>query len=138
MSIATRLEEIAKSECNSVRAFELSIGKKSGYLNMMKKNNGSPSTSVVEDIIRLYPIYNLHWIVTGNGNKFIETLQDSLSEPEEIYKKQIIENDFLGLSKRIDVVIKQNNEILDKLTRSMAKDILKEEKAKVLKTLKNS
>ena len=133
MGIALRLEEIAKDEGLSMRAFELSIGKTSGYINMMKRNNGSPSADVLQKIIEIYSKYNLYWILGISNEKFSYEFQkaDRIQEESELYGKEIIHADFLGLSKRIDKVIDQNSEILDKLNRSILKDNLKEEEKRL-------
>lgn len=129
MSVAERLESIAFEEHISVRQFELSINKKSGYLNMMKKNKGAPSVSVIVDVKKKYPKYNAEWIIGISDNKYADKQEslDVLNEDMADYGKA----DFLGMSKRLDVVIKQNTEILDKLNRGILKDMLESEKSKL-------
>lgn len=68
--IINRVLEIQQLEHpKSQRAFELSIGKTSGYLNMMKKTSGIPSGAVLCKIIEVYPAYNAYWLLTGKGEK---------------------------------------------------------------------
>jgi hypothetical protein len=132
MEIIDRIIEVQLEEHHhSQRAFELSIGKKSGYLNISKKRQSVPGADVINKIIEVYPKYSLKWLMTGEGNKYANDAIECLNEPESVYKKEIAETDFMGLSKRIDVVINQNDEILDKLNRSIAKDLLKQEKKRL-------
>lgn len=122
-------------EPRSRAAFEVSIGKQSGYLNTMSKRGSVPSADLIKKIIELHPIYSLEWILGLSDEKFIKTAGDAVNEEGTIY--DIPKNDFLGLSKRIDLVIKQNTEILDKLNRGIVKDIINDEKQMLKSKSKN-
>lgn len=139
MEVIDRIIEIQQEEhLHSQRAFELSIGKTSGYLNMTKKRNSIPGIDIINKIIEIYPKYSLYWLVTGKGQKYADSKQlDVLNEEQADYNK-IKTTDYLSLSQRIDVVINQNNEILDKLNRGIAKDLLEAEKNKLGNTSKTN
>ncbi|MCK8481900.1 hypothetical protein [Psychroserpens algicola] len=56
----------------SARQFDISIGTANGYILRMQKNNASVGSDVIERIIKEYPKVNLVWLITGNGDMFIE------------------------------------------------------------------
>lgn len=127
-----RILEIQKEvEPRSQRAFELGIGKTNGYLNMMKKRGSIPSADVILSIIDKYPNFSLEWLMTGKGDKYSKPEIKGVNEEGAVYNAGISELDFIGLSKRIDFVIKQNSEILDKLNRSVVKEVLESEMKRV-------
>lgn len=108
-------------------AFEVNIGKTSGYLAVMKKRGSYPSADLIIEICQKYTEYSVDWILGLSDEKFAKKNTDAVNEEGAIYETDIPKNDFLGLSKRIDLVIKQNSEILDKLNRGIAKDIIESE-----------
>ena len=99
----------------SIRAFELSIGKQGGYLNMMKKRNSTPSADLIRKIVEKYPKYSLYWILGLSDDKFLEKNENILKEPEAVYKKESIVSDIGLIRKGQSVLIQQNQEILEKL-----------------------
>ena len=78
MSILQRVIHIQKEVSpNSIRAFELGIGKTNGYINSMVKNNGVPSATVLSIIISKYPYYNALWLLTGKGPRENYTITEN-------------------------------------------------------------
>ena len=51
----------------SKNKFEASLDKASGYFNVQKKRNGSPSVDVVQKFVSVYPNYSLQWLLFGEG-----------------------------------------------------------------------
>ena len=90
MSILNRISIIQEDSNLSERAFELSINKTSGYLNMMRKRNSNPGADVLAIILKVYPKYSAEWLLTGEGEKCKKT--DALvNEPSALYGKPTIE-----------------------------------------------
>ena len=78
--ILNRIIQIQKEVSpKSRRAFELSIGKTSGYLNNMRVKNSVPNGNVLSTIIETYPEFSALWLLTGRGEK----VQINISESEE-------------------------------------------------------
>lgn len=70
MEIVDRILEIQKEVTKSQRSFELSIGKTSGYFNVIRRNKSTPGVDLILKIIEIYPEFNLNWIMTGKGDKY--------------------------------------------------------------------
>ncbi|WP_452596925.1 hypothetical protein [Pontimicrobium sp. MEBiC01747] len=70
MEIVDRILEIQKEVTKSQRSFELSIGKTSGYFNVIRRNKSTPGVDLILKIIEIYPEYNLNWIMTGKGDRY--------------------------------------------------------------------
>lgn len=137
--IIDRIIEIQEEvEPKSARSFELSIGKTSGYLNMAKKNNSTPSADVVAKIIETYPEYNLYWIITGEGEKlkrFDES--NTVNEVSATYLKDK-ERDFLThldnyIKNIVDKAMKPEVESLNKDLLVLFRRVLDIEKGNSLK-----
>ncbi len=60
-------EELQLSE----RAFSDSIGKSVSYINTLKKENSSPSLTVLTSIIDTYPQVSLYWLALGVGSMYL-------------------------------------------------------------------
>ena len=60
-------EELQLSE----RAFSDSIGKSVSYINTLKKENSSPSLTVLTSIIDTYPQVSLYWLALGDGSMYL-------------------------------------------------------------------
>lgn len=130
--IIDRIIQIQKEvNPNNIAAFEVSIGKKSGYLNIMRKRSSYPSSEVLKNIVDKHPKYSLEWILGISDTKFLNKNDNLVNEDVAIYGSHIAKNDFLGLSQRIELVIEQNNKILDKLNRGIVKEIIASEKKRI-------
>lgn len=115
----------------SQRAFELSIGKTSGYLNVLQKRNSIPSAEVVATIILKYPKYSAHWILTGEGSKYVNADQKSIvNEEKAIYEiekdkfkilKTFFSEEYNALNNKLDLIHKENTEILNLLNKEYRK-----------------
>jgi hypothetical protein len=70
MEIVDRILEIQKEVTKSQRSFELSIGKTSGYFNVIRRNKSTPGVDLILKIIEIYPEFNINWIMTGKGDKY--------------------------------------------------------------------
>ncbi len=68
MSILKRFDDIRKDQGISKAAFEKRIAKSNGYIAGLEKRDGAPGADVILDVIRVFPEYNLIWIMTGEGN----------------------------------------------------------------------
>jgi len=64
-SVGERILRVAKDLGLSKNAFEKSIGRSSGYMNMLRKKDSTPGVDVILKIIEVYPEVNLNWLMTG-------------------------------------------------------------------------
>jgi len=86
MEIVDRILEIQKEVTKSQRSFELSIGKTSGYFNVIRRNKSTPGVDLILKIIEIYPEYNLNWIMTGKGEKYNKGVEvNKVSESRSHY-----------------------------------------------------
>jgi len=65
MSVLNRLEKIRTDLGLNKSQFERVLGKSSGYINTLTKNESVPGTDVIIKISDNYPEYNLNWVLTG-------------------------------------------------------------------------
>lgn len=124
MEIVNRIIEIQKEVSRSQRSFELSIGKTSGYLNVIQKNKSTPGVDLILKIIEVYPEYNLNWIMTGEGEKYNEDVEvNKVSESRSHYitkEKGDIERIIEKLAeKKIDSFLKTQDEKISDLTQAI-------------------
>ncbi len=70
MEIVDRILEIQKEVTKSQRSFELSIGKTSGYFNVIRRNKSTPGVDLILKINEIYPEFSINWIMTGKGDKY--------------------------------------------------------------------
>ncbi|WP_336092601.1 hypothetical protein [Leeuwenhoekiella sp. CH_XMU1409-2] len=66
-NIVDRFLSIPTMEGISKNKFEASLGKASGYFNVLKKNGSTPSAEILQIFISEYPKYSLRWILLGEG-----------------------------------------------------------------------
>lgn len=125
MSVLKRIMEIQQEATNSQRSFELSIGKSSGYLNQLNKNDSMPSLEVILKILEVYPKYNLNWLALGEEPKYrsktVYHHNDELEMVEEdsvAYSKQEISTALEGL---VCKIVKKET---DEQFKSINKDIM--------------
>lgn len=101
ISLIERLEEIARAEERSIRAFELKIGVSSGYLATIKKKSGNVGVQTILKVVEIYPNWALNWIMIGQGLKTtIENGEDLSGNFSEDH--QAIKNSLETLSSKID------------------------------------
>ena len=93
-SFASRLAALTEDLHISERAFSDSIGKSTSYINTLKKENSSPSLSVVTSILDAYPKVNLYWLVLGVGSMYLSD-EDAKTFTEE--KNQSTNKDYKAL-----------------------------------------
>ncbi len=128
MGVADRIVKILEDTNLSARAFEISIGKTSGYLNMLVKRESSPSTDVIQKIVEVYPQYSLRWIITGMGSMYAKN-ENILREETEKYQRE----DPGVIDAIIDRRIKERVEglkdyLIESITREIRKELLRPEK----------
>lgn len=70
-NFAQRLIALIEDLRISERAFSDKIGKSMSYINTLKKENSSPSLSVVTSILDAYPQVNLYWLTLGVGTMYL-------------------------------------------------------------------
>ncbi len=70
-NFAQRLIALIEDLHISERAFSDKIGKSMSYINTLKKENSSPSLSVVTSILDAYPQVNLYWLTLGVGTMYL-------------------------------------------------------------------
>lgn len=96
--------------------FEKNMGWGNGYIAHIKKSIGSDK---LNDIINEYPLFNIEWLITGNGNMLKEEKKKNItsivSEPSEEYQNntkkyiQQLENE----NKRLIVCSERKQELID-------------------------
>lgn len=123
MVIAEKFREVIKDKKISARKFELSIGKTSGYVNMMERRNTFPSSNLIITFCEQYPEYNLYWILGLSDQKYLSK-ENMVNEPQESYSKELDKINFLReflssdvkqLDKKFDIMITQSKEMLGKI-----------------------
>lgn len=75
----------------SARQFDISIGSANGYTLRMEKNNASVGSDVIERIAEKYPRVNLVWLITGEGDMFIDEKPASVNLSEANIQQMIDE-----------------------------------------------
>ncbi len=70
-NFAERLIALIEDLQVSERAFSESIGKSMSYINTLKKENSSPSLTVITSILDAYPQVNLYWLALGVGSMYL-------------------------------------------------------------------
>lgn len=87
-NIVDRFLSIPTMEGISKNKFEASLGKASGYFNVLKKNGSTPSAEILQIFISEYPKYSLRWILLGEGSPLMKDVDVSnstvmMEEPEK-------------------------------------------------------
>lgn len=123
-AVVLRMLDIVKDLGYSERKFELSINKSNGYINSMRKRNGSPTVDVLHDIVDKYPQYNINWILTGEGH--MRVVDDMVAEHSTPYLKG--SNVEQAIVKLIDKVIDEKvtpkfEGVYDSIHRLMKRDM---------------
>jgi len=110
-----RLILFIKESGLSARQFDISIGTANGYTLRMHKNNASVGSDVIERIVSTYPQINLVWLITGQGNMFLDRQKQTdvnVSDLETIIEQKI--NAKLS---------EDNNELVKRLLEDINKEI---------------
>lgn len=101
-SVLDRLFMIPELEGISKNKFEASLGKSSGYLNVLKRNASLPGTDTLLQFIGSYPDYSLRWLLLGEGpmkadqeekNAFLVEEMEMYLHPkgiDKLFKKMIL------------------------------------------------
>lgn len=76
-SVKERLTEFIQSQNISVREFERRADLSNGYLKSLRK---SPTIDKMRSIISAYPMLNQDWLLTGEGNMLVESIESN-AEP---------------------------------------------------------
>lgn len=110
-------------EPRSRSAFEVIIGKKSGYLNTMDKRGSIPSANLIKNIIEIYPQFNLYWIMGLSINKYVKEEKETQKLEKEVIKivHRITNPKFEKLNNNILILLRRemsdselNNELKNK------------------------
>lgn len=101
-NIVDRFLSIPTMEGISKNKFEASLGKASGYFNVLKKNGSTPSAEILQIFISEYPKYSLRWILLGEGEPLRkdEKVSDKIimmEEPEKYLHPKGVEHLFFDL-----------------------------------------
>ena len=75
-----RLIEFLKSENIGQNTFEKKVGWSTGYINNIKSSIGSDKIS---SIIKEYPLLNLSWLLTGEGEMLRTATDDSAADKQK-------------------------------------------------------
>lgn len=118
MNVQERLLLLADTLEGSRRVFQQKIGKSSSYI----VNISVPSRKALRDIKAAYPQVNLDWILTGEGEMFLETFTDNavIRNP-----KNNNEGTAEHVGDNIDTnsieLVKAQNELISKILQQSAK-----------------
>lgn len=93
-TFAARLIALREKLQLSERAFSDSIGKSVSYINTLKKENSSPSLTVLTSIIDTYPQVSLYWLALGVGSMYLSDEESKLLTDE---KKSSSNKDYKSL-----------------------------------------
>lgn|ERR1035437_371707 len=89
-SVIERLKEFLKHLELGQNIFEKRMGWGNGYIAHIKKSIGSDK---LNDLINEYPLLNIEWLITGNGNMLKEEKQNNISiASDSVPKYGIIAN----------------------------------------------
>lgn len=84
-----RLSQFIDYKQLSVNKFSLKIGVSNSYFSKMIRNNASIGSDIIENILRVFPELNGHWLLTGTGEMIKKELfinkNDIVSEPQQNY-----------------------------------------------------
>lgn len=114
-SVIERLKEFLKYLDLGQNIFEKHMGWGNGYIAHIKKSIGSDK---LNDLINEYPLLNIEWLITGNGNMLKNEKQNTISivaEPDAEYQSnekkyiQQLENE----NKRLIADNQRKQEIID-------------------------
>ena len=111
-----RIKELCKALNTSGRAFSLSIGQSEAWSRTIGK---SISSDVIVNILTVYPSINIHWLVMGEGEVFLEG--DSTNS-NQAPLNTIINNDY----KLICDELRHDNKSLRDENKSLRDLLLKE------------
>lgn len=120
MSILDRIENIRKIKGLNKSQFEKVLGKSTGYVNTLYKNNSIPGTEVIIKISDNYPDINLNWILKGEGEMLKENGEKNqlqVEEPATSYENATLQDfhaDIKGDLKALSEGITQNFEVVSR------------------------
>lgn len=113
-SILSRIEQLAKNEGFLPTQFEREIGMGKGTLTRAIKHNTDIQLKWLTTIVENYPLYNLEWLVKGEGEMMKNTPYKIIeSNPEENHVNNY-ENNYrrtTPIDKLIDTVSSQQRVI---------------------------
>jgi hypothetical protein len=113
MSVKERIREFVKYKGMSERAFCLSIGVSTSFVNSMRK---SLQPDKISSIVLHYPELNPTWLITGDGQMILGTEAKTSKNTQSPAYPQVNLNDELGM-------MKQLLESKDKLVASLEREI---------------
>jgi len=102
----------------SARQFDISIGTANGYTLRMHKNNASVGSDVIERIVSTYPQINLVWLITGQGDMFLDRKSKQQQQEANVSDIEAI------IEQKINAKLSQdNNELVKRLLEDINKEI---------------
>lgn len=100
--VKERLFEICDSLGISTNAFSINIGKNREFV---RKITGEISTDALRQIYRVYPKINILWIITGEGEKFLE---NETTTPNNENLTSYLKEENKTLKEEVKQLIKEN------------------------------
>lgn len=99
-ALECRLNEICADKNISKSEFSLSVGKSTSYLSNMNKDI---TIDVLNNILSMYPEYNIWWIIRGDEPKFIQHVETSEVAKEPVDKLyDYLKSENADLKKRVE------------------------------------
>lgn len=95
--VSRRVGEFIEAIGTSFYAFENSIGASRGAISKAVKDEKSIGSNVLEKIIQQYPQLNPNWLMTGNGDMFVEGTQNQGVTTYKLRTDVAIENQKIPL-----------------------------------------
>jgi hypothetical protein len=87
-TLAQRLNFLLKHFNLSARKFSRAIGvPENNTQNYLGENATIPKADYLERVVLYYGSINAHWLLTGDGDPFVEVDEDGAAEPKLHYQK---------------------------------------------------
>jgi transcriptional regulator with XRE-family HTH domain len=110
---SARLQKLVKALNLNQSAFAKSLGMTQPNISRMVNGESNVSVEVLLGISKRYEEVNLHWLLTGDGNMFLEELKKENSEV----------NNLPGSGKGRLEELEERVENLEKIVRSLLNDL---------------
>lgn len=139
-----RLDYFMKYKGLNDNKLTVETGISNGIIGKARKR-GKLSQENISKILHTYPELNANWLFTNTGNMLNKndrsTIQNN-SELESEVKLRLFDSLFNlnnhEVLNKLDLILNQNKQILDRLDRTLVKEFIQEEKQKLKSSHKNT
>ncbi|MFY0628667.1 MAG: hypothetical protein JXR07_20410 [Reichenbachiella sp.] len=91
MSIVSNIAQLIEHEGISFNKFDASVNKSAGYFKKQVRNGKSVGIDILEVISKVYPHWNINWIVTSVGEMILSKKYEvgaaiqKVEDPKQLY-----------------------------------------------------